>query len=50
MIITRNNEKELNYLIECYQKWIMNQNVNIVKKFCEYVWTEKNEYENDVMS
>jgi len=32
-----NTDKELNYLIERCQKWIMSQNVNIVKKFYEYV-------------
>ena len=32
-----NTDKELGYLIECCQKWILSQNVNIVKKFYEFV-------------
>ena len=32
-----NTDKELGYLTECYQKWILSQNVNIVKKFYEFV-------------
>ena len=32
-----NADKELSYLIERCQKWILNQNVNIVKKFYEFV-------------
>ena len=30
-------DKEVSYLIERCQKWILSQNVNIVKKFYEYV-------------
>ena len=32
-----NTDKELSYLIERCQKWILSQNVNIVKKFYEFV-------------
>ena len=32
-----NNDKELSYLIEHCQKWILSQNVNIIKKFYEFV-------------
>ena len=31
------NDKELSYLIERCQKWILSQNVNIVQKFYEFV-------------
>ena len=30
-------DKELSYLIERCQKWILSQNVNIVKKFYEFI-------------
>ena len=36
-----NTDKELGYLIERCQKWILSQNVNIVKKFYEFVSAEK---------
>ena len=32
-----NTGKELGYLIERCQKWILSQNVNIIKKFYEFV-------------
>ena len=34
-------DKELSYVIERCQKWVLSQNVNIVKKFHELVSTEK---------
>ena len=30
-------DKELSYLVERCQKWILSQNVNIVKKFYEFI-------------
>ena len=36
-----NTDKDLGYLIEHCQKWILSQNVNIVKKFYEFVSVEK---------
>ena len=32
-----NTDKELGDLIECCQKWILSDNVNIVKKFSEFL-------------
>ena len=37
-----NTDKEPGYLIERCQKWILNQNVNIVRKFYEFVEAENN--------
>ena len=36
-----NTDKDLGYLIEHCQKWILSQNVNIVKTFYEFVSVEK---------
>lgn len=37
----KNTDKELGQLIERCQTWILSQNVNIVKKFYEFVSEKK---------